>query len=168
MCAEPRRSCLHLAAGFSLLEVLLTIVILSVGIAGLIGLFAMTTRQSADPLVRKQALAVAESLLQEIQLKSFANPSGGFSGAPTQANRALFDDIGDYNGFATSGVFTIDGAAVSGLANYNVAVSVAGSALGPAGLSIPAASSSLITVTVSFPGGSVSLSAYRTAYATDA
>jgi len=149
-------------------EVILTIVILAVGIAGLLGLFAATTRQSADPLIRKQALAVAESLLAEIQLRSFANPGGGFTGAATQANRPLFDDIGDYNGYTSNGVFTIDGAAVAGLGNYTVAISVAGAGLGPAGFVIAPASASLITVTVTYPGGSVSLSGYRAAYAPDA
>jgi len=166
MCADPIRS--NRSGGFSLIEVILTIIILAVGIAGLLGLFAATTQQSADPLIRKQALAVAESLLAEIQLRNFTNPSGGFAGAATQANRPLFDDIGDYHGFASSGVYTIDGAAVAGLGSYNVAVSVAGAALGPAGFVIAPGSASLITVTVNYPGGSVSLSGYRTAYAPDA
>jgi MSHA pilin protein MshD len=155
-------------SGFSLVEVILAIVILSVGIAGLLGVFTAATRQSADPLIHKQALSVAEALLQEIQLKNFSNPAGGFTGPATQANRAFFDDIGDYNGFVTNGVFTIDGAAVAGLSNYNIAVGVAGSAIGPAGLVVAAASSMLITVTVSYPGGTVALSGYRTAYAPDA
>lgn len=155
----PRRH--RRQAGLSLIELVLFIVIVSVGLAGLLNVIALTTRGSADPMVRKQALAVAESLLEEIQLKDFANPAGGFIGPATQANRPLFDDVGDYSGFATTGVFNPGGAAVPGLAGYNVAVAVAGTALG----GIAAADSTLITVSVTAPNGEVvALSGYRANY----
>ena len=32
------------------------------------------------------------------------NPPGGFAGAATQANRPLFDNVADYNGFTTVGI----------------------------------------------------------------
>jgi MSHA pilin protein MshD len=149
-------------AGFSLVEVVISIVILGAGLAALIGSLVSTTQHSADPLVRKQTLAIADALLDEIELKPFANPAGGFVGAPTQANRALFDDVGDYNGFTTAGIFTVDGVAIPALANYNVTnVTVAGAALGAIG----AANALQITVTVTGPGGeAISLSGYRTNY----
>ncbi len=141
-------------AGFSLIEVLVAIVVLSVATVGVLLIFTNTAKGSADALINKQALAVAEAMLEEIQLTSFANPAGGFSGAATQANRQNFDDVSDYAGFATTGVFAIDGvAAITGLTGYNVSVAVAATAFSGIG----AADSKLITVTVTNPGAGVTL-----------
>lgn len=163
MCASVRRQ-----QGLSLIEVIMSMVILGVGLALFVSVFAASIRSSADPMQRKQALAVAESMLNEIGSKPFANPSGGFTGAATQANRALFDDIGDYHGFATTGVYSLEGGAVAALAGYDVAVSVAAASFGSGAFPIGSSDARLVTVTVTYPGGSVSLSAYRTAYASDA
>jgi len=162
---QPFASCTRQrAGGFSLLEVLIAIVVLGVGIAGLAGVFAFVTRDSADPMLRKQALAIAEGLMQEIQLKSFANPSGGYSGT----DRAQFDDVKDYHGYATTGVMSADNTTVLGLEKYNVSVSVTDSAYGSATLTVGAGNAVLITVTIAYPGGSIALSGYRTGYASDA
>lgn len=157
--------------GFSLIEVIVFILIVSVALAGVLSVMNLTTQHSADPLVRKQAIAVAESMLEEVSLHDYANPAGGFTCAPlpcTQANRQSFDDIGDYNGFTTSGIYPIDSAIlITGLSAYNVSVSVATANLGPAASLITAASgnASLITVTVTGPDNvTVVLTGYRTAY----
>lgn len=153
-------------SGFSLVEALLFIVIVSVALAGVLSVMNFTTLHSADPLIRKQAIVVAESLLEEIMQHNFSNPIGGFGGVASQANRPLFDDIGDYNGFATTGIFPIDSATpIPALARYNAAVRVADTALGPAGAQIPAASVKLITVTITGPDNvPIMLSGYRSAY----
>ncbi len=54
--------------GISLIELIMFIVIVSVGIAGILSVMNVTTKASADPLLRKQALAIAESLLEEIDV----------------------------------------------------------------------------------------------------
>lgn len=148
--------------GFSLVEIVISMVIVGVGLAALLTPIITTTQHSADPVVRKQSLAVAEALLDEIESMPFANPAGGFAGAATQANRPLFDNVADYNGFNTVGIFTLDGVAIPALANYNVTgVAVTPTALGAIG----AANALLITVTVTGPGGeAVSLSGFRTNY----
>lgn len=157
-------------AGVSLIELVIFIVIISVGIAGLLSVMNLTTRSSADPMLRKQALAVAEAMLEEIQLKDFHNPvdPNAFTSAvtpPIQADRINFDDIGDYHGFSTDGVFAIDGSApLPGLGSYSVNVTVVNAALG----SITAASGNAkrISVTVSGPADTVvMLEGYRTNYA---
>ena len=84
--------------GFSIVEAIVFIVIVSVALTGILSLMNFTTQHSADPMIRKQAIVVAESLLAEITQQNFTNPVDGFSGAATQANRNLFDDIEDYNG----------------------------------------------------------------------
>lgn len=151
-------------AGISLIELIMFIVIVSVALAGILSVMNITTRHSVDPMVRKQALAIAESLLEEITLKDFSNPSGGFSGAATQANRTQFDDVSDYNGFATTGIYTVDGTSIGGLSDYSVSVSVnAAASLG----AISGGAVKLITVTATRPGKneSIELSGYRTNYA---
>lgn len=47
------------------------IVIVSIGVAGVVGALSMATRASADPMIQKQALAIAEALLEEVQLMPF-------------------------------------------------------------------------------------------------
>ncbi|MEK6662863.1 MAG: pilus assembly protein MshD [Pseudomonadota bacterium] len=154
--------------GFSLIEVIVFILVVSVALAGVLSVMNLTTQRSADPLIRKQAIAVAESMLEEVSLHDFAVTSAPV--APIQANRQSFDDIGDYNNFTTSGIYPIDSATpITGLTGYSVSVSVSVAAadLGPAASLITAASgnASLITVTVTGPDNvSVVLAGYRTAY----
>ena len=152
--------------GFSLVEAIVFIVIVATALAGVLGVMSTTTQRSADPLVRKQAIAVAESMLEEVSLHDFAVTSAPV--APIQANRQSFDDIGDYNGFTTSGIFPVDSmTAITDLTSYNVAVTVANANLGPATSQISAAlnNARLITVTVTGPDGvNVVLVGYRTAY----
>ena len=152
------------AHGFSLVEAVVFIVIVSTALVGVLSVMNATTQRSADPLVRKQAIAVAESMLEEVSLHVFAIT--GAPVAPTQANRQSFDDIADYDGFATTGIFPIDSTAlIPGLSGYNLAVTVAAAAFGPTGLTVPAANARLITVTVNGPDGvNVVLAGYRTAY----
>lgn len=58
-------------AGLSLIEVVIFIVVLGIGLAGMMVLYNQVTRGSVDPIVRKQALAIASSLLEEIELRAF-------------------------------------------------------------------------------------------------
>lgn len=136
--------------GISLIELILFIVIIGIALATLLSVLNVTTQASVDPLLRKQALSIAESLLEEVQLHDFANPAGGFTGAVTQANRALFDDVMDYNGFATTGIYSADGSGtgITGLADYNVSVTVT-----PIAWVAVAGDAVQITVTTTMPNG---------------
>ncbi|MFA6970333.1 MAG: type II secretion system protein [Gallionella sp.] len=58
-------------SGISLIELIMFIVIVSVALAGILVVMNVTTRNSAAPLVHKQALAIAESLLEEVELMPF-------------------------------------------------------------------------------------------------
>ncbi|HEU0219926.1 MAG TPA: type II secretion system protein [Gallionella sp.] len=148
--------------GISLVELIMFIVIVSVALAGILLVMNTVTRGSADPLIRKQALAAAESLLEEIELQDFISASG-VTAAVTQANRAsAYHIVSDYNTFATSGIFPVSGVApITGLGSYNTNVTVANAALG----GIAAGSAVLITVTVTDPQGNpIEISGYRTAY----
>lgn len=61
----------HNQRGISLIELVMFIVIVSVALAGILLVMNVTTKSSADPLVHKQAFAIAESLLEEVELMPF-------------------------------------------------------------------------------------------------
>ena len=86
------------ARGFTLIELIIFIVVISVGLTGIMLVVDTVVASSADPLVRKQSVSIAESMLAEILLKDYANPEEGYTGTI----RSLFDDIGDYAGYSTS------------------------------------------------------------------
>lgn len=170
------------------------IVIISVALAGIVGVFNLNVQHSADPMAQKQALAIAESLLEEIELMPFtycdpddanattaadaagcattAEAMGPEAGETRYAAATPFDNVNDYNGFTMNagngGILDITGAAVGGagtLDAYSVVVAVTPTALG----TIASADSLLITVTVTGPGStSVVLNGYRTRYAPNA
>lgn len=124
--------------GMSLIEVVVFIVVLGIGFAGILVLYNQLTRASVDPLVRKQALAIASSLLEEIQLHGFTycdpDDPAVFTAASTAdcdpakiegigaetfnppgtetrySVAARFDNVSDYDGFqmAVGTVRTID------------------------------------------------------------
>ena len=57
--------------GVSLVELILFIVIVGVAVIGVVGALGLGTRSSADPMVQKQALAIAEAFMEEVQLQPF-------------------------------------------------------------------------------------------------
>lgn len=65
--------------GATLIELIMFIVIVSVAIAGILIVLNLTVGRSADPIVQKQAQALAEGLLEEVQLGLFAYCDGADS-----------------------------------------------------------------------------------------
>ncbi len=179
----PRRS-----RGLSLVELLVFVVVVGGALAALVGVFFESTRASADPMLRRQALAVAESLLEEVQLMPFtfcdgddasvatATSTAGCAGAAdavgpeageTRLASPPFDHVNDYHGYATTGIVDLTNSAVAGLEAYGAQVAVAPSALGSIGAG--SGDALRITVTVNGPGGTqVVLVGYRARYAPNA
>ncbi|MFN3884231.1 MAG: prepilin-type N-terminal cleavage/methylation domain-containing protein [Rhodocyclaceae bacterium] len=141
--------------GFTLVEMIIAIVVIGVGLTGVLAAFNVNVRGSADPLIRKQMLAIAEEMLEEILLKPYAPGPGTISGC----NRAAADDVADYNGYASTGICDIDGNPVAGLAGYGVGVSIGAGPLTDGATSVPA---QRIVVTVSHGGESLTLVGWRT------
>ena len=102
--------------GVTLVELILSIVIISIALTGVLTVMNLTVSHSADPVVRHQSISIAESYLEEILLQSYDNPTNGYSGA----DRSQFDDVDDYNGLNNTGVEDQLGDSVVTLANYNV------------------------------------------------
>lgn len=157
--------CVLRQQGISLVELIMFIAIVSVGLAGLALALNQATSHSADTLVRKQAMAVAASLLEEIEVHTH---SGGTCTGMLGANsaRTAAHSVCDYGGYyTTSGVLDINGAAVSGLGGYNVAPAVSVAWVAPAWGNVPAGSAVAITVHVTDPmGNTYDATGYRTAY----
>lgn len=171
--------------GVSLVELIVFIVIVSVGIVGILGVMNFTTRASADPLIQKQALAIAEAYLEEVLAMPYTycdpdDPAAataqsalgcaipeniGVEGGETRAGVPPFDNVSDYHGFAGAPA-NVDGTAIPTLAAYQVAIALTQQNMTNA---VPAAATLRVTVTVTGPGNStVTLDGYRIRYAPNA
>lgn len=144
--------------GVTLVELLLSIVIVAIAASTILGLLAATTGGSADPMLRHQAAAIAEAYLEEILLKSFDDPDG----ADGEGARSAFDDLDDYDGLSDAGARDQFGNAIAGLGAYTVDVTVSPSAaLGP----VPAGDTLRVDVVVSRGSDlSLVLSGYRSRF----
>jgi MSHA pilin protein MshD len=68
MCAP--RNARH-ESGVTLIELVMFIVVVGVAAAGIVGVIGYATRASVDPMTQKQALTLAEAVLEEVQLMPF-------------------------------------------------------------------------------------------------
>ena len=176
-------------AGLTLIELIIFIVIVSVGLAGVLTVLNMTTQASADPMIRKNMLAIAESLMEEVQLQSFTwcdpddekaatatayalcttaqNTPAGAAGELRGSNITPLDNVLDYNGLDN-----IVNSASSGQnmpAGYSASIGVTAAALN----GIAAGDALLISIVVcranacnqDSTGNVITLQGYRTRYA---
>ncbi len=60
------------SSGFTLIEMIITIVVIGVGLAGILLVFQIVVKSSADPLVTKQLISIAEARMEGVMLKEFA------------------------------------------------------------------------------------------------
>lgn len=157
----------HSSRGISLIELIVFMVIISVGLAGILSVMNITTRASADPLAQKQALAIAEAYLEEVLAMPFtycdpddanaatAQSTAGVNPAdPTRCANTLeaigaegetrgsgttpYDNVNDYNSLAAGAPANVDGTAISGLGAYTVSVAVAADALAASSATVAA------------------------------
>lgn len=131
----------HQQTGVTLIELVISLVIISITLTGIFSVINLTVSHSADPVVDYQAIAVAEAYLEEILLHAYSDPDN------TDANetRASYDDVDDYNDLNDTGVHDQQGNPVTTLSTYHVSVSV----VAPVDVSgVPA---KVITITVTGP-----------------
>jgi MSHA pilin protein MshD len=171
--------------GVSLIELMLFIIVVSVGLAGVLMAINLGVSRSADPQVLKQALAAAEALLEEIELQPFtycdpadaaaltATSSAGcttgaqsmdspanWGAGKTRYGPVFFANVADYNGFTMTGTLSdILQQSSSRLSGYNAVVSITqvGTAFGLASN----ADALRINVTVNGEGNSVTVTGFR-------
>jgi MSHA pilin protein MshD len=181
-------SLIRASRGLSLIELLIFIGIVSVALTALVRVFVQVTATSADPLLRRQALAIAESVLEEVQLMPFtfcdsedanvetATSAAGCAGAAealgpeageTRTGLPSFDHVNDYHGFTMAGITDLTGTAITGLGAYSASVSIAAAALNT--ITAGSGDALQISVTVTGPGGvSLTLVGYRSRHAPNA
>jgi len=146
----------HRERGATLIELVIAIVVIAIAASAVLGVLSRSVGRSADAMVLAQAVSVAEAYLEEISLKSYADPDG----VDGEALRTDFDDVDDYNGLVDNGARDQFGAALASLSAYTVTVTVATSA---ALAGVPVADAERVDVQVTHPGNvTVRLSGYKT------
>jgi len=167
--------------GVTLIELIMFIVIVSVALASIMAVMRMTTANSADPLRRKQALMIAEGLIEEVRSAGFTlcDPSSADfdtqtdptlcavrenwgQAAPEPVNPRPFDNVNDYvtqpnvatNAFnnAAGVLLDVTGQPV-GVAGYTATLTVSPAALGGIGAADSAANTDVLRIRVSVAFG---------------
>jgi MSHA pilin protein MshD len=126
--------------GVTLIELVMFIVVVGIAVAGMLLVYTNTVRHSSDPVVRKQMLAVAEAMLEEVALMPFtfcdpddANAAtagaalvgagnctttveaiGPEAGEARYTSGSPFDNVNDYSGFDTTTAVPAGVADISG------------------------------------------------------
>lgn len=163
MCVDRLR---QRQSGVSLIELIVFIVIVGAGVVGLVSVMNPMVRYSADPMVSKQFVAIAESFLNEILHQPFtwcdlddanastaqaytgangcaSNPQNSNGPTPSSEVRGTFDNVRDYAGFAMDNVSDPVGGSVINGYRAEVAIAEAGGSFG-----LAADAALAITVTV--------------------
>lgn len=145
--------------GFTLVELIVFIVIVSVSLTAIFKLTNNVVQNSADPMLRKQSIAFADSLMEEV----LAHPYSGAGGSHT--TRESMDNVFDYNYFdGSSTAHTILGSqlfsgAVSPIPDtYRAKVAVST-------VTVSGQALARVSVTVTNPANqSITLTGYRGTY----
>jgi MSHA pilin protein MshD len=124
-------------AGFTLIEAIISMVIVSIAAIALAGAMGLAFKHSADGLLDSKSQQLAMAYVEEIRGKRFAEvtPLGGVPpcssiGTPCGAlgpdgeTRALFDDVDDYHGVADAPPRDSEDQVVPGFNSFAVAVDV--------------------------------------------
>lgn len=180
-------------AGMSMIELVVFIVIIGIATAGVLTVMIQGDRAAADPQMRKQAVAIAEGLLEEIALSHFtycdpADPgadTASSTGActvvekagPEAGNTRPHDNVNDYvAAFGVEQQLTpindINSAAVGDLNSFTAFLMIVPESLG-VGAGVIAADATdpskmevlRIRVRVHYASEDVVLDGYRTRYA---
>lgn len=170
-------------SGLSLIELVMFIVIVGIAVAGVLSVMNITTQHSADPMLRKQALAIAEALLEEIELQPFtycdpddanAASAADATGCATTVEalgpeigetRYAYDNVNDYHGFSMLPIVDITGSPITGLGAYTASVNIT-----QAGATFSLAAAEVLQIDVRVVSGStdITLTGYRFRYAPNA
>ncbi len=166
--ARNRSVIAALQRGATLIELVITIVIISISVAAVIGTMSSMTAHSADPMIEAQAVAIAESYLEEILLKPFLDPTLGTVCPAPAGGRSTYDNVCDYNSLPAGPPQDQSGAAPIGLTltGYTVSVTVNTAAASDT-LNNLSGSGQVLRVDVRVTYGSIvdiTLSGYRTNY----
>ena len=112
--------------GLTLIELIISITILSISLTAIISVFANSATNSATPMAREQANFIANAYMEEIMLQAYIDPTTDTGTCEEGAgNRALFDDVNDYRCINdTAGAVDQNGNLIADLAAYNIDIDV--------------------------------------------
>jgi MSHA pilin protein MshD len=175
--------------GLTIIELIVFIVIVGAALAGVLTILNVTAKGSSNPVIRKQGLAVAEAILEEVMSQPFTWCDSNDANAATamayascaslpetsfgpetvsgilesRGGTPSFDNVNDYNNLATT--TNIAGA---GVAPYTASVTVVPTTLNGIGDATTGSAALLITVSVTAGGETIKLEGYRARYAPNA
>lgn len=156
-------------SGLTMIELVIFIVVVSIAVAGVLSVLNLTTRHSADPLQRKQALAVAEALLAEVEMMPFTfcdpdDPNAGTalsSGDCTGGTNGANDEAKLPLGSQAAGVPETRGSLVTpfdNVADYNgFSLAGGGTDIGGSAVTVPVGYTATVAVAQEAFGPAVSL-----------
>jgi MSHA pilin protein MshD len=180
--------------GVTLVELIMFMVIVAIALGGILQVMRLTTANSADPLRRKQALLIAEALLEEVRQAGFTycDPSSDNADTAANANECTvkenwgnevaaalrpYDNVNDYvvapntpnAAFNGGGATLLDALArPMNVAGYSATVAIVPEQLGDIAAGAGADDSNALRIRVVVKYGStdfVTLDGYRARYA---
>ena len=182
----PARNISSSCRGFTLVEMIIFILVLSVALTGVSLVIQRTVLQSPQYIIQTRALELAQAYLDEVLAKKYDHNSGQGGLPPCDApvaaypqsqpctnslgpegveilagNRNLFDDVDDYASLNESPPKSVNGTVHTGYTDYAVQIDVvyAGNELGLANNRL----AKRVTVNITTPSGNVvPVSVYRT------
>jgi MSHA pilin protein MshD len=144
--------------GFSLIELIICIVVMSIALTGIMSAITYANLYSGDPVIRQQAVTLAQAKMEEVLLRDFYDADD--PGVSCPPNDGFLDNVCDYNGDVETPPAPLD--------HYTISVSVVDTDnLGTGANQILGSNNDVlrIDVTVTHDSGeTVTLSAYRTSY----
>lgn len=165
--------------GFTLVELILYIVVLSIGTVGIVSSIMMWNAKTSEHLIQKQAYNIANSIMDELNSMPFTycdpqdanfataasytdcttpqNTLGPTPNTETRGDAANpFDNLLDYHNWTMTGISYIDNTSIPELQNYTSKVTMTSK-------TVSGVNGYLVTVTVTPPIGSiVILETFRT------
>lgn len=139
-------------SGFTIVELIIFIVIVSTAVAGILTVMNITTANSVDPQIRKQALSIAEALMEEASLAPYTYCDSSMTDCTVSSGTD--SRLQNYNG----PVNDINSNPVSALNNYTATVAISNATLNGVTDALH------IVVTVTNGSESIALDGYRTRY----
>ncbi|MGB0495084.1 MAG: type IV pilus modification PilV family protein [Kangiellaceae bacterium] len=127
-------------SGFTLVELIITIVITSIAATMFASIYSSTQLQSVSPVIQVKAAKLGQAYLEEISLRKFDENSPQGNSLPCDQtgqsicsntlapesgeSRSSYDDIDDYNGLVNSPPQDSLGNDLVGFSNFSVRVDV--------------------------------------------
>jgi MSHA pilin protein MshD len=180
MCADRHRR----QRGLTMIELIIFILVVTIAVIGVLQVIALNTARSADPIRQKQALAIAEGLMNEIRSAGMAlcdisdavnyGVPGATCAVPDNVGREgtggrPYDNVNDYvTRWNTPMAYTTDAAPTPNTfpAGYTATVTIPDPATQAAPFpGVPGSAALQVIVTVNYGGdNNVVLSTWRTRY----